>query len=260
MNAWSTMLNTLYLHYKVRRLHRLINFFHVLLGIVLVNGWTIDSSEMRITMDIFVILGVLMYGSLHALNNIADRQEDKKNKRKAHRIIASGQLSLKELYIDVVACIIISLILLWNYYPKFLGFALLFIALNISYSYIVKRFHHVIGTLMMAWSIPLRLMVGVTVAGGNIGEYWMWYVLVWAGVVMEVSRKIQHEHRRYSGIMLKTLRVFLLMLFSILAATLLLVGYRVSLLAIYCIYYVGYQVLYFYSPRVRQLAYFVWTT
>jgi len=83
---------------------------------------------------------------------------------------------------------------------------------------------------MMAWSIPLRLMVGVTVAGGNIGEYWMWYVLVWAGVVMEVSRKIQHEHRRYSGIMLKTLRVFLLMLFSILAATLLIYSKKETLL------------------------------
>ena len=131
MSTWKKIIDTLFLHYKVRRFRRLVNFVHILLGIVLVDGWKLDVAILPETISIFFILGVLIYGALHALNNIADRKEGLKIRRKAHRIVANGQLSLTWLYMDVTASILIALVLLWYYYPKFLGFAFAFIILNI---------------------------------------------------------------------------------------------------------------------------------
>lgn len=259
MSTWKQILDSIYLHYRVRRLRRLVNFFHVVLGIVLVKGWTFNLDMVIQATNIFLIFGIVMYSALHVLNNIADRKEDSQSKRKEHRLVASGQIPLKWLYIDVIGSILLSIVLLWYFYPKFLGFAVAFITLNIAYSYFFKRIHHVVGTLVMSWSIPLRLMLGVAIAGGDIWRFWLWYVLVWSGVVIEVSRKIQFEQRRYSRKMFKILRISLLVLFSILAVKLSFVGFRMSLLVLYCVYYIGYQILYLYSPRVRKVLYGVWT-
>jgi len=243
---------------RAKRFGRLINFSHVFLGMALVRGWGFHISDMFDFLKIVIIFGVFLYGSLYAINNIADRNVDKKSKLKARRVVADGQISYRWLRWDATIGIVLAFILTWVLYPRLIGIAGIFLGLNLLYTFFFKRIDQMVASIIMSLSHPLRVAMGVAMLGENLWKFLPWYLLVWMGLIAILTRKIQNERKRYFVTTIRLIRWFSLGMFIVLFVALTMKHDHLIVLAIYGVYYLGFHVVFHFSPAWRQRIFAAW--
>lgn len=135
-----------------------------------------------------------MYGGIYACNNAFDYTHDYSHRFKRRRLWIRMRVSRLIIAIDAIALIGLSILLGTIYLPTLVIFQFFFIGLNLIYTMVLKKIDQVIGTLIISSTHPARFALGVVVAGGQVMDPFTAYVMIWCGLVLAVTFKIEKEH------------------------------------------------------------------
>lgn len=197
---------------KTFRLIRLGNFFHIILGMLVVRQ-RLTYEDVDNFFVIFVVFGVLMYGGIYAFNNYADQKRDSKHPLKKNRVLVLGLLSAKHVLMLSFFVIMVSLVLGYTLIPQLFRLQLVLLVLNFFYSFILKNTDQLFASAVVSITHPIRFILGVVMANGDITRYWPYYLLIWSGLFSMVTYKIQYEDDTYSFWLIRSIRIFLAILF-----------------------------------------------
>ena len=207
--------------YKLLRVkHYIKNFiiFAPLLFTTKLENITNISNVLKI-FAIFCVLASIVY----IFNDIVDIKADKLHpKKKQTKPLASGLIDLKYAKL-ILFCLIICKIIFLYFYPKFIEISLIYILLNITYSYLLKNIF-LIDILSLSLNYLIRVYAGCIALDVNLSN-WM-AVTIFSGALTISSIKRERELflygykarkvlKYYSG---KILRIITI-LTSILSAT-----------------------------------------
>ena len=256
---------------KIRRIFSIPDFFRLIrvedygtfsqlvIGYVLAGGrdvWYLSA--------VLFILAPMIYGGLYAINDIHDAQADRLHPLKRTRPVAAGRIPPNTAFALAVGLILCGLLTASVFEPKVLTLAILFIAINLAYTFLFKQVPY-LEIFLNTITHPLRFAAGLWLAG----DWGHWPLLaVWftASFAITILKRIKEMHesssavrpvlRFYSNATLKTIITcciaFLLVLLNFLA------GWDLILGAIwFCITLVS-VVGYFRVPAIKRLEQHLW--
>ncbi len=112
----------------------------------------------------------LLSGCVYLLNDVADREADRKHPKKRHRPIASGRLPVPAALAAAGVLAPLALYLAWSINLKFFGAALLYFVIALAYTFSLK--HIVLVDLMaIAAGFVLRAAAGSFAVGVPNSEW-----------------------------------------------------------------------------------------
>ena len=106
-----------------------------------------------------VILFSLITGSIYIINDCIDRNKDKFHPLKRQRPIASGKLGTGTAIIAAVILLSGGLFLIWKLNNDFFMISVLYIVLNLLYSFYLKEIV-ILDVMIIAFGFVLRVMIG----------------------------------------------------------------------------------------------------
>ena len=174
--------------YKLLRIeHYIKNFiiFAPLLFTTKLENITNISNVLKIFI-IFCILASIVY----IFNDLIDIKADKIHpKKKQTKPLASGLIDLKYAKL-VLLCLVIFQIILLYFFPRFIEISLLYILLNIAYSYLLKNIF-LIDILSLSLNYLIRVYAGCVALDVNLSN-WM-AVTIFSGALAISSIKRERE-------------------------------------------------------------------
>lgn len=97
--------------------------------------------------------------SIYVLNDVVDFEADRLHPTKKNRPLASGELSLGFVIGMGVALFVLGCFIAWSTTPKLLALLLVYIALNLSYSFYLKK-QPILDVLLLSSFYTLRILAG----------------------------------------------------------------------------------------------------
>lgn len=161
------------LYLEVIRFYRIYNFFtsaaiYLFLGI----QKNVQITDVVFNSLIYIfVFGFLLYGGIYILNEIADIDEDRKIPYKAIRPITSGKISIKHGVLLSVTHIVVALIILYYLNSLYFIFGLLFLFVNLLYTFILKKLSRIISSLFITVTFILRLLLPIFALNAWDGNY-----------------------------------------------------------------------------------------
>lgn len=157
------------------KLHQ--NFAIVIFGSIFFGGNAYDQYDSNIDVvyhrvaDLFCMyfsFNICLYGAIYTMNEIADAEEDRCHPVKKFRSVPSGDLSQSTAIIYTVTLVITAFASSYLYFgsTRFFGIFCVFIALNISYSFIFKGIKYS-RFFTAGLTSPTRLALGAMIAGAE---------------------------------------------------------------------------------------------
>ncbi len=117
----------------------------------------------------------LLSGAVYLLNDIVDREADRRHPRKRQRPIASGRLPLGWAWSGFVVLLSVTFALAWWLSPRFFGVAGAYFALNLAYSFYLKHVP-IVDVLIIAAGFVLRVQAGVVLIHVQRFSPWLYVV------------------------------------------------------------------------------------
>lgn len=121
------------------------------------------------------VLFSMLASAIYLFNDIADRESDRSHPKKKHRPIASGQLPVPAAWAAGILLIALALPLAYLLDPGFLAIAVIYIALNLTYSTWWKHIP-LIDVLVLASFYVLRVTAGVSLIDVKRFSPWLYVV------------------------------------------------------------------------------------
>ena len=110
--------------------------------------------------------------SIYVLNDILDRESDRRHPKKKDRPIASGKISVKEAVVIIFVLLVLSFLFTFPIRSTELYLLLLsYLVLNIFYTFFIK-YIEIIDVFSIALGYVIRVLVG-GVSGGIEINYWI---------------------------------------------------------------------------------------
>jgi len=163
---------------RLIRVEDYFTFTQLVIGYVLAGG-----DNMGRLLGALFILGPCIYGGLYSLNDVHDYHADRQHPLKRTRPIASGTISPQTGLISGIGLVSVGIGVASIFDPKVLALALLFLAINLTYTYRVKRVPY-LEIIFNTITHPLRFAAGLWLAGS--GGHWL-LLAVWALAVFVLS-------------------------------------------------------------------------
>ena len=117
----------------------------------------------------------LLSGAVYLLNDIADREADRKHPKKRHRPIASRRLPVGTAWAGVVVLLIGTLVASWALSRPFFIVAASYFLINLAYSFYFKHIP-LIDVFFIATGFVLRVEAGVTLIHVQRFSPWLYIV------------------------------------------------------------------------------------
>ncbi|HWY80258.1 MAG TPA: UbiA family prenyltransferase [Candidatus Sulfotelmatobacter sp.] len=154
---------------SLMRLNYQVNFIEVIAGVIFVSPLSslpFSTIFLKVLL-LFFCFGIL-YGGIYTLNDIADIEEDKKDRRKKLRALPSGKISIRNALTYSIFLMILGISLAFLLLSGIVGeIFLLFLIINLFYTFLFKRIAFV-ELLVNCLTHPLRLVLGASLFGGSI--------------------------------------------------------------------------------------------
>jgi len=179
----------------------------------------LDSALLMRSLEGFVLFCVLS-GSVYMLNDFFDREKDRKHPEKIKRPIASGKLKGSTAVFYSVLMIAAAAVLSWRLGREFFLFVVLFLAVNISYTLLLRDVV-ILDVISISLSFIARAGAGVAVLHplDHSIEFspWLWICTFFLSLFLAVCKRRNEffvldsasEHRKslaeYSGLLLDQL-------------------------------------------------------
>ncbi len=117
----------------------------------------------------------LLSGAVYLLNDIVDRDADRRHPRKRNRPIASGRLPLWVAWGGFVILLSVTLALSWQLSPRFFAVVVAYFLLNLAYSFYLKHVP-IVDVLIIAAGFVLRVQAGVVLIHVQRFSPWLYVV------------------------------------------------------------------------------------
>ena len=125
------------------------------------------------------ILGFFLFSFLsstvYIINDIADKEADRKHPKKMNRPIASGQLSVKVAAVVAVVIVVITLTLSYLLSPAFMLISLVYFITFLCYSFELKHVP-IIDVMIIAAGFVMRVAAGVSLIQVERFSPWLYVV------------------------------------------------------------------------------------
>ncbi len=144
----------------------------------------------------FVLLCVVS-GVVYLINDVVDREKDRLHPRKRHRPIAAGRLPVSVALAAAVAFILISLPAAYFLDPVFGLIVLIYLLLQVAYSFVLKRLV-IIDVLTIAAGFVLRVAAGVPLVEAERFSPWMYTCMALLALFIGFSKR-RHELATLGG-------------------------------------------------------------
>lgn len=116
----------------------------------------------------------LITSAIYVLNDYCDIEEDRKHPKKKNRPLASGKISQFEAIVIMAILSFVGFILMIIYFPESVVILVLYVILNIVYSFHLKHIA-ILDVAIVAIGFVLRLFVGSSVTDIKLS---MWIVMM----------------------------------------------------------------------------------
>ena len=157
-------------------------------GLVFDGQLFILDSFLRVTLS-FVLL-CLAASTIYIINDLVDIERDRQHPKKKYRALPSGQLPIR---LAVAAAIIIPFVVVlvaFLYSPYYAGILLLYIVLNILYSFRLKHVV-IIDVMTITVGYVLRVAGGVLVIHVAKFSPWLYAVTALFALFLAISKRRQ---------------------------------------------------------------------
>lgn len=155
---------------KLMRPKHYIKNFLIFLPL-LFSGKLLDFSNILKTLG-GVICFSLIASSIYIINDIKDKDKDRKHKTKCNRPIASGKISVKNAIIFMVVLLILVtvLVIAMNFSILSIGFLLLYFILNLVYSLGLKNVP-LIDIIILVSGFVIRVLFGASILSITVSNW-----------------------------------------------------------------------------------------
>lgn len=154
------------------------------------DGKLTDPNSFLRTTVAFMLL-CMMSGAVYIMNDLVDIENDRQHPRKRNRPLASGQLSPAAAGIFAVLFVIISLAAGYAVEPLFALVLIVYLAMQIAYTFYLKRVV-LLDVITVAAGFILRIASGVAVI--NVERFSPWlYVCTFLLALFLVLGRRRHE-------------------------------------------------------------------
>ena len=151
---------SLFNYIKVCRLHRTINFSFMAFGALYSNHFVLNLDLLIKILMIYSIFGILLYGGIYSFNNYVDRFDDFKDKNKKNRLIPSGKLKPKNVFLLSSILIAISFVLGFVFLRDLILFQIYLLVTNIIYTTFLKYRNVYLSIITVATTGPTKFLLG----------------------------------------------------------------------------------------------------
>lgn len=133
----------------------------------------------------------LLSGSLYIINDCWDREKDQHHPKKKQRPIASGELPLSWAVPASLGILIFSLTVAWLLDPRFFLIAVLYLLLNLGYSFGLREVV-ILDILIVSSGFVLRAVAGAVVIRVEISS-WLIMCTVFLSLLLSLGKRRQEK-------------------------------------------------------------------
>jgi 4-hydroxybenzoate polyprenyltransferase len=159
-----------------------------LLFAVLVFGGRLDDLQSIISTIFGAILFSLIASTVYIINDIVDRKSDQAHPIKKSRPIASGALSVRIAVITAAVLFIVSGISAYMLSQIFFLYCMLYLVLNLFYSYFFKHIV-ILDVLLLASFYVIRLYAGSTLVDIAYISPWLVMTTTFLALFMALGKR-----------------------------------------------------------------------
>lgn len=158
---------------RLLRPHQWLKNGFVLVGLLFGHAWT--NPEMRSQALVAFVAFCLISSAVYVINDIVDREADRRHPEKRHRPIASGRVSIGMALALAAACLAAGMGLAFGLFgmpaSKAPWLFVSYVLLNVAYSFGLKHVV-IIDVFIIAAGFMLRLFAG-TLGIGIVPSHWL---------------------------------------------------------------------------------------
>ena len=170
------MVQTLYFLLKTARPRQWLKNASLYAALVFSGFFFYDFPRYLLQVTGAFIAFTLVTSSIYIVNDIADRESDRKHPFKRKRPIASGELSIQTALTAVVFCFLAALVFSWLLSPFLTLVMMGYVALQIAYSFYLKHIA-ILDVLSIAAGFMLRIYAGAVVVNLHMSVWFLLTVL-----------------------------------------------------------------------------------
>ena len=161
---------------KLMRPKHYIKNFLIFLPL-LFSGKLLNLSNILITLG-GVICFSLMASSIYIINDIKDKDKDRKHKTKCNRPIASGKISVKNaiIFMFILLILVTVLVIVMNLSILSIGFLALYFILNLAYSLGLKNIP-LIDIIILVSGFVIRVLFGASILSITVSN-WLYLTVI----------------------------------------------------------------------------------
>lgn len=142
----------------------------------------------RVTLS-FILL-CLAASTVYIINDLVDIERDKLHPKKKNRPLPSGQLSVPLALSAAILFPIFSILIAWFYSPIFSIILLIYIVINILYSFRLKHIV-LVDVLTITAGYVLRVASGAVVVSGVKFSPWLYAVIALLALFLAITKRRQ---------------------------------------------------------------------
>lgn len=162
-------------YFKLMRVHHYIKNFLVFAALAC-SGQLFDPKKLAAGIVAFIVF-CMVSSAVYIINDIRDKDKDRKHPTKCKRPIAAGTVSVKTA--GILAAVLFILAIAWSYIAFKTTSSLLlllYVVLNLAYSFGLKNIPIVDITILVAGFL-LRVLFGAIVTGISISN-WLYLTVI----------------------------------------------------------------------------------
>lgn len=125
--------------------------------------------------------------SVYIVNDIMDAESDRAHPKKKYRPIASGEVSVRQALIYLVAIFILIALLLYVQKPEVTGIVILYIAANLVYSFYLKSIV-LIDVFLISFGFMVRVLGGAAAISVSLSS-WMVLCTIFISLFLAISKR-----------------------------------------------------------------------
>jgi 4-hydroxybenzoate polyprenyltransferase len=175
------------------------------------------------TVTLAFVVFCITASSVYIINDIFDREQDKKHDTKKHRPLASGSVSFKSAIIMLSCLLFVDAFLVYFFIPQISLFLGLYFLLNIFYSVYLKRIA-IIDILLVSSFYFIRIIVGGIAAGVSVSN-WLLVCIIFISLFLIIAKRLAEFSQDNKRIVLLEYTPEFLNAVLIISATLIIISY-----------------------------------
>lgn len=175
------------------------------------------------TVTLAFIVFCITASSVYILNDIFDREQDRKHNTKKNRPLASGTVSVKSAIITLLSLLVVDAYLIYFFIPQIFWLVGLYFILNVFYSMYLKRMA-VLDILLVSSFYFIRILVGGIAAEVPI-SHWLLLCIIFISLFLIVGKRLAEFSQDDKRIVLLKYTPEFLNSMLVISATLIIISY-----------------------------------